>query len=104
MPKDETRVAHSVTLGRNLVCRWFTLCLAAALSPAAAWAAGDLDLEPDEKTDEEDAAALLGEEVKQDLDLLRVTHLSLLSGWDQVQRPAPAAGDTNATSRPSLAT
>ena len=74
------------------------VCLMAVLLalPPAARAAEDLDAGLEEKTDEEDVAALLGEKVVQDLDLLKTTHLSMLTAWENVRPAAPVSGETNA--------
>ena len=50
----------------------------------ATYAAGDLEgLE--EKLDDADVSALLGEKPKRDFDLLQTTHLSMLAAWDQAK-------------------
>lgn len=56
----------------------------------------DMDPGLEKKSDEEEVATMLGEEVKKDFDLLQATHLSLLTGWNHVQHGAPVAGATNA--------
>src|SRR5688572_26888301 len=54
-------------------------------------------LELGEKPDNDDLAALLGEELTRDFALLNVTHVSPLTAWDHVKQSPPPKGQEKAT-------